>query len=455
VLWVVLGLVSLTLYFAHSMGFQLRAGDHRAAAIAASQTIDGATRYLTNYLALYATNGAAPDTAFLEAEEVPIGDSTFWLLGRDTNSWQNTLTEPWFGLIDEASKLNLNTATREMLELLPGMTTEFAAAIVDWRDTDSEPADSGAEDETYARLNPPYRAKNAPFESIEELRLVAGADLLTLFGEDTNLNGILDPNEDDGDESFPTDNRDGRLDPGILEYVTVASAEPNTRADGSTRIDVSDPSQAAVASYLQEQLGTERSNAILRQLGVTAGGGGPGGGTGGPGAGNPGGNPGTATPVRSVLEFAILGGLTAEELARIDVDLAVTNTAALPGLVNVYTASAEVLACIPGIGIDNAQTVIAARASNGQAGSLLWLVDTLGRDNALLAGPHLTSRAYQYTADIAALGPHKRGYQRVRYLIDLSSGSPRIRARRDLTHLGWALGRDLRDTFNLLATRNP
>lgn len=469
VLWVVLGLVSLTIYFGHSMGFQLRAGDQRFAAVAADQAIEGAARYLTNYLALYATNGAAPDTTFLEPEQVPVGDSLFWLIGRDTNSWQNSLTRPWFGLLDEASKLNLNTATREMLELLPGMTTDLAGAIIDWRDSDSEPTDAGAEDETYARLNPPYRAKNAPFESIEELRLVAGADLLRLFGEDTNLNGVLDPNEDDGDASFPADNRDGRLDPGLLEYVTVASSEPNTRPDGTARVDVSNAAAPEVASYLQEKLGTARANAILGQLGVTPGnpGGqrgntvilspGAGGDAGGatPGSGNPGNQAGALVTVGSVLEFAVRGGMTAEELAQVDAELSVTNATTLTGLVNINTASAAVLACVPGIGVDNAQTVLGARESNAQAGSLLWLVDVLGRENALLAAPHLTTRSYQYTADIAALGPHHRGYRRVRFLIDLSEGTPKIRARRDLTHLGWALGRELRDELHLLANRTP
>lgn len=457
VLWVTLGLVALTLYFAHSMNFQLRAADQRVASLEAAHAIDGAARYVTNYLGLFATNGAAPDVSMLEAEEVPIGNATFWLLGRETNLWQGSLTRPFFGLVDESSRLNLNTATATMLETLPGMTAELAASIVDWRDTDSDITTSGSEDEFYARLNPPYRCKNAPFESVEELRLVANANLLLLFGEDTNLNGILDPNEDDGEESFPNDNRDGRLDAGLLEYVTVASREPNTRADGTARVNVGDPSQAAVASYLQEQLGTQRANQILRAFGVgsVGGGGGGGGGPGGPGGGG-GGQSNQVTTVRSVLEFALLASLTSDEMAQIEGDLTVTNATVLEGLVNVNTASPQVLACIPGIGVDNAETLATARASNGANGnSLLWIVDVLGRENALTAAPYLTTRSYQYSADIIAIGHYQRGYQRVRFLIDLTEGGPRLRARRDLTHLGWSLGRDIRDRIQLLATQSP
>ena len=48
---------------------------------------------------------------------------------------------------------------------------ELAAAIVDWRDSNEEVSDGGAEEETYARFNPPYRCKNAPFESVITARV--------------------------------------------------------------------------------------------------------------------------------------------------------------------------------------------------------------------------------------------------------------------------------------------
>ncbi|MEE7567475.1 general secretion pathway protein GspK, partial [Xanthomonas sp. Kuri4-3] len=52
-----------------------------------------------------------------------------------------------------------------------------AAAIIDWRDGDdlSSPG-GGAEDRDYAAAGLPYGAKDAPFESLGELRLVLGVD---------------------------------------------------------------------------------------------------------------------------------------------------------------------------------------------------------------------------------------------------------------------------------------
>src|SRR5438128_6708783 len=47
VLWVAFGLVSLTLYFAHSMSLELRAADNRVAGAEAEQAIAGAARYVS------------------------------------------------------------------------------------------------------------------------------------------------------------------------------------------------------------------------------------------------------------------------------------------------------------------------------------------------------------------------------------------------------------------------
>ena len=69
------------------------------------------------------------------------------------------------------------------------------------------------------------------------------------------------------------------------------------------------------------------------------------------------------------------------------------------------------------------------------------------------AGPFLTGQSYQFSADMAALGPFGRGYRRTRFVFDLSEGAPKIIYRQNLSHLGWALGRETRQTW--LATATP
>ena len=252
VLWVTFGLVSIALYFAHSMSLELRAADHRVAGLEADQAIDGAARYLSNILANLEEPGMVPDPQTYLNEAVPVGEATFWLIGRSDQP--KAPNRPFFGLVDEASKLNLNTASSNMLEWLPRMTLELEGSIRTWRDSSTNMALDGADDETYTRLNPAYYCKHAPFESVEELRLVYGADMEILLGEDGNLNGALDQNENDGDLYGPTDNRDGRLDPGLLEYVTVYTREPNTTTNGAARLNVTGTNLNQVYALLDQTL---------------------------------------------------------------------------------------------------------------------------------------------------------------------------------------------------------
>ena len=421
VMWVAFGLVSVALYFAHSMSFELRASDNRTASLEAEQAIEGATRYVNYVLTNLGTNGAVPDPLLYQREAVPVGQARFWLIGRDYQ--QQNPNEPFFSLVDEASKLNLNTATIEMLEALPRMTPELAAAIIDWRDADSNVTQGGAESPTYNRLQPAYNCKNAPFETVDELRLVYGATLDILYGEDANLNGLLDPNENDGPQTLPDDNRDGRLDHGIFEYLTVYSRQPN-----AARTNVAVAQQ--LRSLLQQTFSAARASQIQAQLG----GGGPGGGT-----------------IRSVLEFYVKSGMTADEFSQISTLITATNGQSIQGLVNVNTATAEVLACIPGIGTDKAQSLVAYRQSNpDKLNSIAWVKDALDRSSAIQAGPYLTGESYQFTADIAAVGHFGRGYSRIRFVFDTSEGTPKIRYRQDLTRLGWALGNTTRKKLLLV-----
>ena len=83
VLWVAIGLVSIALYFANSMNYELTASDNRVNGLAADQAIEGAARYVAFVLQNFATNGAVPDNTQFKCAAVPVGDAKFWLIGRD------------------------------------------------------------------------------------------------------------------------------------------------------------------------------------------------------------------------------------------------------------------------------------------------------------------------------------------------------------------------------------
>lgn len=425
VIWVCLGLVALALYFANSMTSELRAADNRAAQLEAQQAVAAGTRYAAYQLKQYAVGGLVPRVEEIQAEALPVGDATFWFIGRDND--QQPGREPYFGLVDEASKINLNTANRTLLEGLPGITPEQVEYILSWKrssgDSEAEGGDGGG---TYSSMSPPRTNKGAPFESADELRLVYGMTLDVFLGEDSNRNGILDANEDDSEASAPRDDQDGQLLAGLSEYVTVVTRHPARSADGQQRVDIRNGTQNsnrqnALRNILSQRLGDPgRANQIVQSI--------------------------EGQSFDSVAEFMVRSGMTVDEFDRIHTNVKHTNNAER-GLINVNTASEVVLSCIPGIGPENAPTIVAYRLQNPDLmNSFAWLRNVLSDDAIIEAGRFITDQSYQFSADVAAVGRGGRGYSRARTIFDMSNGTPRIIYHQDMTSYGWALGSSARET---------
>jgi hypothetical protein len=264
VLWIALGLVTIALYFANAMSFELRASDNRASGVAADQAIEGALRYVTAVLSTQ-TNGTVPDVTSYYSQAVPVGDAHFWLIGRPVD-YQVEPDEVFFGLVDEASKLNLNVVSADTMIWLTNMTQELAANISDWCNTNGSTSANGDGDAIYTALQPSYFCKHAPFDTVEELRLVYPiniSDLSSLYGEDSNLNGALDPGE------FDT-NRNNMVDMGLLEYFTVYTREPNIQSNGAARVNVSTVSSTSteLMALLQTNLTSARFTQVAQSLGL-------------------------------------------------------------------------------------------------------------------------------------------------------------------------------------------
>ncbi|MCX8026913.1 MAG: general secretion pathway protein GspK [Thermodesulfovibrionales bacterium] len=92
---------------------------------------------------------------------------------------------------NESGKIDLNYASEEVLKKLltnhgvsDEQATEIVDAIMDWKDPDDIPRPKGAESDYYQTLKKPYKAKNAPFESVDELINVKGMTKEILYGDD-------------------------------------------------------------------------------------------------------------------------------------------------------------------------------------------------------------------------------------------------------------------------------
>jgi type II secretory pathway component PulK len=82
---------------------------------------------------------------------------------------------------DETGKININTVSEKQLRALveaSGIGNPdadiIADSFLDWRDSDQTTRSNGAEDDYYQSLNPPYRARNGRFDTVEQLLQIRG-----------------------------------------------------------------------------------------------------------------------------------------------------------------------------------------------------------------------------------------------------------------------------------------
>ena len=94
-----------------------------------------------------------------------------------------------YRLTDESARINLNRATRDVLDrLLQDLGAEktdrdtIIDSIQDWRDPNEEHRLNGAESDYYLALPMPYRSKNGDFNSVDELLQVRGMTRELLYG---------------------------------------------------------------------------------------------------------------------------------------------------------------------------------------------------------------------------------------------------------------------------------
>lgn len=147
---------------------------------------------------------------------------------------------------DEAGKINVNSATRETIsELLRITGVEqaesdiIADSLLDWIDANDEHHLNGAETEYYASLAGPYRAKNGPLDTIEEMLLVRGMTPDIFYGT-----GLVPP-------ELATNNEvSGREYKGIYRHITV-------RGKGKLNINT------ASSTVLEAALGKGKAQEIL------------------------------------------------------------------------------------------------------------------------------------------------------------------------------------------------
>jgi len=167
-----------------------------------------------------------------------------------------------YGPMDEHARLNINAANMAHLMLLDNMWLDIAEAIISWRNPDFDHEGLGVTRDYYLSMNPPYEPRQADYQNIAELELVAGVWPRYLRGEDWNLNNRLDPNENDGGAMFPPDQQDDYLDAGWSAYLTAYSVADGATGSGLPRLYLPD----ALIEEVMNRIGVDeiQARALIR-----------------------------------------------------------------------------------------------------------------------------------------------------------------------------------------------
>ncbi|HLB73985.1 MAG TPA: hypothetical protein VJJ98_08195, partial [Sedimentisphaerales bacterium] len=103
------------------------------------------------------------------------------------------------------------------------------------------------------------------------------------------------------------------------------------------------------------------------------------------------------------------------------------------------------LLCLPGLEESDADALIAHRgdAETEDLESIMWVTEVLDEEKAVAVGGYITTRSFQYSADIVAVAANGRAYKRYRAVIDTREDTPRAVYWKSLTDMGWPLERDI------------
>ncbi|HEY3915058.1 MAG TPA: helix-hairpin-helix domain-containing protein [Verrucomicrobiae bacterium] len=278
-----------------------------------------------------------------------------------------------YGISDEESRFNLNTTPPEVLSKIKGMSAEIVASIVNWRSPTNAVTAGGASPDYYASLTPPYLPRNGPLETVRELLMVKGVTPELLFGD------APPPGEADEDEPSVED--------GWLPMLTVDSQDQNVNAAGTARVDIQTADQGtlsavqgitpAIARDIVQWRNQRPFQSIADLLNVTD----QSANQGNRAAQN---NAGTGS---SVIDDTLL-----EQIAD---DVTVGQNDSVAGLININTASPEVLQCLRNVDSALAHAIISYRESDGFYPNVAWLLKASGMTDDIFKGiaPMLTTRS--------------------------------------------------------------
>lgn len=325
--------------------------------------------------------------------------------------------DPRFGLADEAAKINLNKANAEMLT----RAFEFPSALVQQL--------TGESTDTNAPSTEPRAAEmtiRPHFTTLDDLLLVNGIPPGMIYGEDANHNFALEPNEDDGDTSFPPDDGDGQLFLGLQEFVTVFTYEFDVTSEKLPRVQLNSTStnwsvpglpDAAVAYISAAKAAQVRFASPADLLNAT-----------------------NKFKNAEGKEVEMFSAITAQELPLVMDRFTAVFDARVKGLINVNTAPVAVLKGLPGLNEAKAEAIVqereTVRVELRQNVAWLYQEGVLTAEEFKKVAPYITTRSLQFRFNVVGYGMPSGRYRLYEAVIDIADRQPQLLYLRDITRFG-------------------
>jgi hypothetical protein len=420
-LLVVLVVAGIAVVMARGASIRVQAHDQALAQAQCRVAAMGVVRAVLNDLTVAMNEGKTPYLPTVVASGETVGNCTVLLIGRDPAG-----KSAQFGLVPDAGRISVNTladstvmpairtADAAALASLPGMTTAIVAALRDWRDADDTPdAEGGAErtDGAYLGAAVSYAPRNAPLETLEEIRLVRDVTDTLYFGGDINRNGRLDSGE-------TSDGTSGVL-LGLRDVLCLESREPSIAGDGTTRVAIIAGNNrprlnTALSTSLASWFDAARGAAIWKAMQDAA--------------------TDSVFVNRLDLFSALADTLSDSEMTTLWPHL--IGPEGRVGLIDAWSCPDVVLVAL--MGSDLAATIAKARPTTPPTGPA-WLARALTREQAKRYGHLLTSGSYRFHADVLAVRNDGAGWVRWDAAIDCTTGTAALSALRPAETNGWPL----------------
>jgi len=365
-----------------------------------------------------------------------------------------------YGLEDEAGKINLKYLPKSVLDaaketvLLSALNEKSSSSdgfdlagldtdLFSMEEDSSLSGENAAPSETSENGNGENSLENAPeakkelpaltgtnsapqFEFLDAFVKEKGYNVQTLYGRDLDMNLKADSGSEDVGDAFQSGIASGSLGMGLRHSLTTISYDLNVNSSGEARINLNSTNSSLSQLGLSEQTqafieAMQRNGRTIQNLSMLLNA-----------------NERLQNEEGAEQEYSV--ELTDEEMETLFDNCTTIDQKYLPGLINVNTASVEVLEVLPGLDETDAEAIVDAREGlmSDQMTTPAWLIQqgTLDTEKFQAIYPYITTRSWQYHFYVAGYSIPSGRYCVLEVIADTAEGQPRTLMMRDLTRLG-------------------